>query len=334
MAQTRAEPTKERSEAGRSEPKQGSSGSGSGDPDSPAELEKSDWKSILKRTVKEFKQDDLTDWAAALTYYGVLSLFPGLLVLVSLLGLFGESTTQPIIDNLTTLAPGPARDIITEVITNAQQSQAAGVAFFIGIAAALWSASNYVGAFMRASNHIYEVEEGRPFWKLRPLQILVTIVMVLLLAVVAIGIVITGPLAEAVGNVIGLGDLAVTAWSYGKWPVMLIVIMGMFAALYWVAPNVKQPHFRWGSPGGIVAVLLWILASVAFGLYVANFSSYDKTYGSLGGAITFLVWLWVTNIALLLGAEFDAELERARELEAGLPAEHELQLPPRDAAKT
>jgi len=306
-------------------------------PDTPTDLTKRSWKGVLVRTVKEFQDDNLTDWAAALTYYAILALFPGILVLVALLGVLGQfpDTFNALLEIARQVAPPSAVDSIAGPIESViKQKQAAGPLLGVGLLSALWAASGYIGAFMRAANVIYEVKEGRPFWKLRPLQILVTIVMVLLLAVVAIGIVITGPLAEAVGNVIGLGDLAVTAWSYGKWPVMLIVIMGMFAALYWVAPNVKHPHFRWVSPGGIVAVLLWILASVAFGLYVANFSSYDKTYGSLGGAITFLVWLWVTNIALLLGAEFDAELERARELEAGLPAEHELQLPPRDAAKT
>jgi len=306
-------------------------------PDTPTDLTKRSWKGVLVRTVKEFQEDNLTDWAAALTYYAILALFPGILVLVALLGVLGQfpDTFNALLEIARQVAPPSAVDSIAGPIESViRQKQAAGPLLGVGLLSALWAASGYIGAFMRAANVIYEVKEGRPFWKLRPLQILVTIVMVLLLAVVAIGIVITGPLAEAVGNVIGLGDLAVTAWSYGKWPVMLIVIMGMFAALYWVAPNVKHPHFRWVSPGGIVAVLLWILASVAFGLYVANFSSYDKTYGSLGGAITFLVWLWVTNIALLLGAEFDAELERARELEAGLPAEHELQLPPRDAAKT
>jgi len=306
-------------------------------PDTPTDLTKRSWKGVLVRTVKEFQDDNLTDWAAALTYYAILALFPGILVLVALLGVLGQfpDTFNALLEIARQVAPPSAVDSIAGPIESViKQKQAAGALLGVGLLSALWAASGYIGAFMRAANVIYEVEEGRPFWKLRPLQVLVTIVMVLLLAVVAIGIVITGPLAEAVGNVIGLGDLAVTAWSYGKWPVMLIVIMGMFAALYWVAPNVKHPHFRWVSPGGIVAVLLWILASVAFGLYVANFSSYDKTYGSLGGAITFLVWLWVTNIALLLGAEFDAELERARELEAGLPAEHELQLPPRDAAKT
>ncbi len=336
MAQTRAERNRERSEAGRSEPKQGSSGSGSGsgsgDPDSPAELEKSDWKSVLKRTVKEFKQDDLTDWAAALTYYGVLSLFPGLLVLVSLLGLFGESTTQPIIDNLTALAPGPARDIITEVITNAQQSQAAGVAFFIGIAAALWSASNYVGAFMRASNHIYEVEEGRPFWKLRPLQIALTVVMVIVLAAVSLAVVVSGPLAQSVGDLIGLGDAAVTIFNIAKWPVIAIIFALMIAGLYYVGPNVQHPKFQWVSVGGIFAIVMWFIASLLFAWYVTMFPA-NPTFGAIGGVILFLTWLWISNVVILLGAEMNAEMERQKKIKEGMPESQEPFLPLKDEPK-
>ena len=306
-------------------------------PDSPTDLKKRSWTGVLVRTVKEFQDDNLTDWAAALTYYAILSLFPGLIVFIALLVVLGQfpDTFNAMLDIVRQLGPESAVDAIAgPVAAIIQDKEAASALLGFGLLGAIWAASGYVGAFMRAANVIYEVEEGRPFWKLRPLQILVTIVMVLLIAVVAIGIVVTGPLAEAIGNVIGLGDLAVTVWGIAKWPVMLVVVTGMFAALYWIAPNVKQPRFRWISPGGILAVVLWIVASVLFGLYVANFGSYDKTYGSLGGAITFLVWLWVTNIALLLGAEFNAELERARELEAGLPAQEELQLPPRQAAKT
>jgi membrane protein len=297
----------------------------------PTDLERRSWWGVLKRTVREFREDNLTDWAAALTYYAILSLFPALLVLVSILGLVGSSATQPLIDNLGTVAPGPAKEIVTSGIENIEQSKgAAGVLFVVGIATALWSASGYVGAFMRASNTIYEVEEGRPFWKLRPLQMVVTLLMVALLALAAIAVVVTGPLAEQVGNVIGIGDAALTAWDIAKWPVILIIVMTMFAFLYWVAPNVRQPGFRWVTPGGIVAVLLWIVASAGFALYVASFGSYNKTYGSLGGVIIFLVWLWISNIAVLLGAELNAEVERDRQIEAGQPADKEPFLPPRD----
>ena len=304
-------------------------------PDQPTDLPTRSWGGVLKRTVKEFREDNLTDWAAALTYYGVLALFPALIVLVSILGLVGESATQPLLDNLGQLAPGPANEIVSGAIEQLTANRgAAGFAFVFGLATALWSASGYVGAFIRASNSIYEIDEGRPFWKLRPVQIGITVMMILLLALCAIAVVVTGPLAERVGDVVGAGSAAVTAWDIAKWPVILLVITTMFAVLYYAAPNVKQPGFRWISPGGLFAVFVWIVASALFAFYVASFSSYNKTYGSLAGVIVFLIWLWISNIAILLGAELNAELERQRELEAGLPAEREIQLPPRDAPKT
>ena len=304
-------------------------------PDEPTDLKTRSWWGVLKRSVKEFREDNLTDWAAALTYYGVLSIFPALLVVVSVLGLIGESATQPLLDNLATVAPGPAQEIFTSAIQNLNQSQgAAGILFVVGLAAALWSASSYVGAFMRASNSIYEVEEGRPFWKLRPAQIGITLTMMILLVVGAVAVVVTGPLAEEVGNVIGVGSAAVTAWDIAKWPVLVLLVSFMFSVLYWAAPNVKQPGFRWLTPGGVVAVVLWILASAAFAFYVANFGSYNKTYGSVAGVIIFLVWLWISNIAVLLGAEVNAEVERARELESGVPEERTLALEPRSEPKS
>jgi membrane protein len=292
------------------------------------------WRDVLKRTVREFKEDNLTDWAAALTYYGILSIFPMLIVLVSLLGLIGTSATQPLIDNLKTVAPGPASQIFTSAITNLQKSQgAAGVLFVVGIVGALWSASGYVAAFMRASNAIYDVEEGRPIWKTAPVRLGTTLALVLLLAITAIGVVLTGGLAKQAGNLIGVGGDAVTVWNIAKWPVLLLLVSLMFAILYWAAPNVKQPGFRWISPGGLVATLVWVIASALFAFYVANFGSYNKTYGALGGVITFLVWLWISNIAVLLGAEFNAELERGRRIEQGMPADREPFVEPRDTRK-
>jgi membrane protein len=307
-------------------------------PDRPTALPLGSWLGVLKRTVREFRSDNLTDWAAALTYYAILSIFPALIAFVSIVALVGQhpQTTNAILEIIDQIGPSSAVDTfrgpVESVISN---KSGAGIALVIGLAVALWSASSYVGAFMRASNAIYEVEEGRQFWKLRPLQIAITLVMVLLLAVVAIALVATGPLAEAIGNQIGLGDAAVTAWDIAKWPVLLAVVMLTFAVLYYAAPNVRQPGFRWLTPGSVLAVVLWIIASAAFAFYVANFGSYNKTYGSLGGVIVFLVWLWISNIAVLLGAEFDAELERGRELEAGHPgAEQRIQLEPRTAAKS
>jgi membrane protein len=303
-------------------------------PETPTDLPAKGWFGTLKRTVREFKEDNLTDWAAALTYYGILAIFPALLALVSVLGLVGDSATQPLIDNLGKVAPGPAKDIFTSAIQNLQKSQgAAGVLFVVGLATALWSASGYVAAFMRASNAIYDVEEGRPIWKTLPTRVLTTLVLLVMLAAVAIGVTLTGGLAKEVGNVLGVGSSAVDVWNIAKWPVILLVVITMFAILYWAAPNVKHPKFRWISPGGVVGVVLWILASAAFAFYVASFASYNKTYGALGGVIVFLVWLWISNIAVLLGAEFNAELERGRQIEAGHPAEKEPFLEPRDTRK-
>jgi membrane protein len=289
---------------------------------------------VLTRTIQECREDNITIWAAALTYFGVLSIFPALLALVSILGLVGQSATQPLLDNLSTVAPGPAKEILTGALESLQSSSgAAGVMFIVGLGAALWSASGYVAAFMRASNVIYDVGEGRPIWKTLPVRLGVTIVTVMLLAVSAVAVVLTGPLAEQTGNIIGLGSAAVTAWDVAKWPVLVLIVSFMFAVLYWASPNVKHPRFRFITPGSVVAVVLWIVASVAFAFYVANFSSYNKTYGALGGVICFLVWLWLSNLVILVGAELDAEIARGRQIEAGHPRDEEPFLEPRDTRK-
>ncbi len=305
-----------------------------GAPDAPTDLSKRTWMGTLKRTVREFKEDDLTLLAAALTYYGILALFPALLVLLSLLGLAGSGTVDTLLKNVGSLAPGSTRDVITNAVHNLQNSnKAAGVAFIGGLAAALWSASGYVGAFTKAANVIYEVEEGRKFWKLKPIQIFATLVVVLLTSIVVIAVVVTGPIAEKVGNIVGAGDTAVTVFNIVKWPVIALIVSQIFAFLYWITPNVKQPGYKWVSPGGILAVVLWIAASALFAFYVANFGSYSKTYGSMAAVIIFLVWLWITNVVMLLGLEFNAETERGRQIEAGHDPEIEPFLPHRDEPK-
>ena len=301
--------------------------------DGPTDVPATSWWATLKRTVSEFRDDNLTDWAASLTYYAVLAIFPALIALVSILGLVGQSATQPLLDNLQTLAPGPANQILTDAITNITETQSsAGFALILGLLGALWSSSGYVGAFGRASNAIYEVEEGRPFWKLRPLQIVITVVMITLLALCAVAVVITGPVAEEVGGLVGAGDAAVTAWDIAKWPVIALVVITLFAILYWASPNVRQPAFKWITPGGVLAVVLWVLASAAFAFFVANFGSYNATYGSIASVIVFLVWLWITNLAILFGAELNAELERSREIDAGVPEGETIALEPRQSA--
>ena len=303
-------------------------------PRKPTDLRLRAWGGVLKRTAGTLRKNNLTDWAAALTYYAVLSIFPALIVLVSILGLAGDSATQSVLDNLNQLGPGPATDIVSGAIREIGSSQGtAGVALVIGLAAALWSASGYIGAFSRASNVIYEVEEGRPFWKLRPLQLAMSLFLILLVAVSAIAVVVTGPLAERVGELFGLEGTVLTVWDLAKWPVIVLIVFTMLGVLYYGAPNVRQPGFRWITPGGLLGVSLWILASAGFALYVANFGSYNKTYGSLASVIVFLVWLWISNLAVLLGAELNAELERARELESGVPEERTMAVEPRNEPK-
>jgi membrane protein len=306
-----------------------------GTPDSPTDLKGRSWGGVLKRTFTEFKDDNLTDWAAALTYYGVLSIFPALIVLVSVLGLIGSSATQPLIDNLGSVAPGPAKEIFTSAIENLQGSSgASGVFFIVGLAAAIWSASGYVSAFMRASNAIYDIEEGRPVWKTLPVRVGLTVLLMVLTAISAVAVTLSGGLAKEVGGLVGLGDTAIQVWNIAKWPVLILFVSFMFAVLYWAAPNVKQPGFKWISPGSVLAVIGWIIASVAFAFYVANFGSYNKTYGALAGPIIFLVWLWISNIMILLGAEFNAELDRGRKIEAGMrPEDKEPFAEPRDTRK-
>ena len=291
----------------------------------------------LKRTFTEFSEDNMSDWAAALTYYGLLALFPALIAMVSIVGLVADpaSVTKTVTQIVSSLGPKSAAETFAGPIKSITSNKsAAGFAFVVGLVLALYSASSYVGAFMRAANVVYETPEGRPFWKLRPLQMLVTLVMVLLLAAVALSLVLTGPIVGIVAGPLGIGDTAVTIWNIAKWPVLLVVVVLMFAVLFHAAPNVKLPSFKWVSAGALFAIVLWLIASALFAFYVANFGSYNKTYGALGGLVCLLVWMWITNIALLLGAELTAERERTLELKEGVAgADKEIQLEPRSAPK-
>lgn len=305
-----------------------------GPPSGPTKLGRSSWVGVIKRTMSEFRADNLTDLAAALTYYGILAIFPAVIALMSILGLIGHSATQPLIQNLDKLAPGPAKTILINTINGLQRSRgAAGVVFIAGVAGAIWSASGYVAAFMRASNQIYDIEEGRPLWMTLPVRVGVTVVLLALLVVSAFAVVVTGGLATQVGKLFGIGGSAVTVWDIAKWPVLLLIVSFMFSILYWAAPNVRHPGLRWLTPGGIFAVLIWVVASGAFAVYVASFSSYNKTYGALAGIVIFLVWLWISNTAVLLGAELNAELERGRRIQAGHPVDREPFVEPRRSPK-
>jgi membrane protein len=289
-------------------------------PSRPARLGRGGWLAALKRALGQFKHDDITDRAAALTYFGVLALFPGLLVLVSILGLVGQSTTQKVLDNVGEIAPGGVKTFLKTVIDQVQgKSGSASIAAIVGLLLAIWSASGYVAAFMRAMNAIYDVDEGRPIWRTAPIRLGVTLATLVLLVISALMVVLTGRIAHQVGQAVGLGDAAVRVWDIAKWPVLLVLVTIMLSLLYWASPNVKQVGPRWITPGGIIAVVVWLIASGAFAVYVAFSGSYNKTYGSLATVIIFLVWLWITNIAILLGAEVNAELQHQRMIDAGLP---------------
>lgn len=305
-------------------------------PDSPADLHKRSWKYVLGKTLREFTDDQCMDAAAGLTYYAVLSIFPAMIAIFSLLGVFGQgdAVATAIIGIIDDVAPGDTAEALSGPIQQMADSSGAGLALVIGILIALWSASGYVGAFSRAMNRIYEIEEGRPFWKLRPMQLVVTVVTVVALTVVAVALVLSGPVVDAVGETLGLGDGVRLAWNIVKWPILLLVVVLLVAVLYYATPNAKQPKFRWISLGALLAIVVLAIATLGFALYVANFGNYERTYGSLAGVIVFLLWLWIANLALLFGAEFDAELERGRQLQAGIAAEETIQLPARDTRQS
>ncbi|WP_425307619.1 YhjD/YihY/BrkB family envelope integrity protein [Ammonicoccus fulvus] len=305
-------------------------------PQHPTQLRSRSWKLTLRNALHEFTQDQGTDLAAALTYFSVLALFPGLLAVFSLVGVVGQSeqTVATMLELIGGFAPPDVVEQIRGPITQMATSRASGWTLVVGLLGALWSASGYVGAFGRAMNRIYEIDEGRPIWKLRPQMLLLTAVVVVLVAVVLVGLVVSGPIADSVTGMIGLGGLGQTVFGIVKWPLMLLVVVIIIAVLYYFTPNIKQPRFRWVSIGSLLAVLIWIVLSVLFGLYVANFANYNKTYGALAGVIMFLLWVWITNIALLFGAEIDSEMERSRQLQAGMEAEETLQLPPRDTRQS
>jgi membrane protein len=303
-------------------------------PETPTDLPRASWLSVLKRAFKQVQSDELPDRAAALTYYGVQAIFPGILVLVSILGMLNRSAKQSLITNLGDITPGSVNSFLKTVINNAQhQKTAAGILGILGIVLALWSASGYVAAFMRAANRIYAMPEGRPVYRTIPVRLGVTIFTVVCLIAGLVIVVATGTVADKLGSALGIGDTAVTVWEIVKWPVLLLIFALMLAVLYAAAPNVRHGGFRWISPGAVLAVVIWLIASGLFAVYVANFSSYNKTYGSLAGVIVFLIWLWISNFAILLGAEFDAELDHERALHEGVPRDHEPFSVPKDTRK-
>jgi membrane protein len=305
-------------------------------PDSPTDITKRSWSYVLRKTAREFTTDHCTDLAASLTYYATLAIFPALLAFVSLLGLVGnaQKTTNSVLSLLGGVAPAGVLDSLRGILHNLTHSSASGLALAVGILGALWSASGFVNAFSRAMNRVYSIEEGRPIWKLRPVTLLVTVMALVVAVIATILLAVSGPIAQQIGSTLGVGSTVLVVWNIIKWPILAILAVLMVAVLYYATPNIKQPKFRWMSIGSLVALVVWALASVGFAFYAANFSKYNATYGSIGGIIIFLLWIWISNNALLFGAELDAEIERGRELQAGIEAEETIQLPPRDTRQS
>jgi len=296
----------------------------------PDKLGRRSWLRATWRTVVEFIEDDLPDRAASLTYYAMLSIFPGLLVLLAVVSLIGGPTGRNVVNGMRSLAIGPTAEVLNDSINSLQQDQrAAGIFAVVAFLIAFWSATGYVGAFRRAANAIYDVPEGRPLWKTVPVQLLVTLITGIFLALSALTVFLSGRLAERVGHAVGLEPDTVRIYEVIKWPSLVVVFALVVALLYWVAPNARH-GFRLITPGTVLATIVWIAVSAGFAFYIQHFDSYNRTYGTLGGVVVFLVWMWLTNVAVLLGAEFDAELARARAIAAGLPPHAEPYLPMRE----
>jgi membrane protein len=262
----------------------------------------------------------------------VLAVLPGIVALLSLVALVGrpQTSVDTIYQVLDPLLSADTLRLLRPSIDGLATPTGAGLGLALGAAAALLAASGYVGAFSRAMNRVYEVEEGRTFLRLRSMQLLVTVASVVLCAVALVILVVSGPVTAAVGNALGVGADVQAVWDVAKWPALAVVVMVLVALLYWATPNVRFSRFRIVTGGSFMAILVWLVASVGVAYYVATVGSDGATPGTLGAAVVALAWVWLTNVALVLGAELDAELERGRELKIGLPAEEVLQLPVRD----
>ena len=305
-----------------------------GEPDGPTDLPKASLLAVLKRSRAEFRNDHLTTLAAALTYYGVLAMVPGLLVLFTALGLFGKHVTQKVAAQVNHVAPGSAGHFVQTLLHQAQSHKTGtGITAIVGLVIALWSASSYVNGFRQASNVIYGIGEGRPLWKTISIRLAVTVFAVVILMLCAIIVVVSGSIANEIGNALGVGHTAVVVWDVAKWPVLVVLISLLLAVLFWASPNAKQAGIKWISPGGVIATVMWLIVSALFAIYVANFSSYNRTYGPLAGIVVFLIWLWLSNIAILLGAEINAELDHAKAVADGLPPDVRPFAEPRDTKK-
>lgn len=300
--------------------------------DSPIRLSRDDWRVILTRTLHEYRINQVNDIAAALTFYTLLATLPATLAALAMLGIFGsaEAVVGDMLEVVAELGGGSVVDALSEPIDQLLNASHAGLAFATGLVGALWATSGFVGSFGRGMNRIYDVEEGRPFWEMRPTMLLVSAALLVLGATAMACLIVTGPVAEATARVLGLDEGAAVWWDLGKLPLLAAIGVGVMALLYWAAPNVKRRNVRWISVGATGALLAWAITTALFALYVLGFGSYQRAYGVLGGAIAFLLWIWLSQLALIFGAVLDTEVERTRQLRSGIAAEEHVQLPLRD----
>ena len=289
------------------------------------------WR-VIKRTVIAFYDNQMTHHAAALTYYGLMSLFPALLVAVSLLGLLGQypETYDAIIGAIREVSPDATIDTFDSALRTALEHKgSAAVAFVVGLLVALYGTTGVLEAARRALNVAFEVENGRSFLQRKATDIVSSVVLMVLVLITLVLVFVGGGFAEAVFDLIGLGSTAEEVWAVARWPAAVATAMLVFSWVYYVTPDVEQRSFRWVTPGAAVGVAIWMLASAAFAFYLANLNDLNATYGSFGAALVLIFWLWLSNVAMLFGAQLNAEIERQQQLAEGVPPARTLDLPER-----
>ncbi|WP_431797300.1 YihY/virulence factor BrkB family protein [Microbacterium kunmingense] len=305
---------------------------GAAKPSWPTDLRPETWRYLLRRTFVEFIRDDGVDAAGSLTFFGVLAIFPAGLAIMAVIGIVGDSddVRERLLSLLGQVAPGPVIDTADAVLANVTGSSGADVTLILSVAVALWSSSIYVTAFGRCVNRIYGVAEGRPYWKRKLLQLGLTVVLLTAVIVMIAIVMLSGPTLRFIGDLLGIREAALDVWDIVRWPVFAVALVAVIVILFRGTGNVRPPRFRWLALGALFAMLLMGAASIGFGFYAANFARYNETFGTFAGVTVFLIWLFLVNAALLLGVELNAEVERGRELQAGIPAEGGIQVPVRD----
>ncbi|WP_417510111.1 YihY/virulence factor BrkB family protein [Microbacterium sp.] len=293
------------------------------------------WTFAIRRIFRAFAADGCADVGASLAFYAILALLPASMVGFSILSVLGrdEETAQISLDVVRAVAPEEAADGVADFLRELADLRMSGLLLASGVLLSIWAVARYVGVFARGMNRIHRVEEGRRIWALKLSQLAIAVVIIVCAVIAALFLAGSDRVAQAVGEVFGLGEVALFIWRIVRWPLLVLLVVFVVALLYYFAPNIRPSRFRWMSLGAAVAILVLAIASMAFGFYIANLSDYDRVYGPLAGVIIFALWMWIANMSLLVGVEFDRELERVRELRDGVPAERQVQLPLRDATR-